>query len=327
MQHIRIRVIKRVDPVDATKDGVGENLVVCKLLSASPSSMLGRAICLGFLCLVVAGGSIGASGNQGLRQVAVGADYAPYPASVWPDYFLEISIFGGSYAGIEEISWQAAILSETEISGPTPSLQAAFVCGATIVDETWVLTAWHCVKDFSAKELVIAYALADLRELDQKGLLSQVEKIHMAPDGADLAMLQVDKLVLDRVTASAIALNENGFIPAVDSSLNASGWGLAGFFAPLPEEWKLRSAHLSVVESLRCNYRSPESAQKRLLCVWANDAGTCPLDSGGPLTVHNGSQLLVGIITKGKCNRSIHGRHARVSYSIDWIKGLMQPRL
>ncbi|MEU4361095.1 serine protease [Promicromonospora sp. NPDC023987] len=174
-------------------------------------------------------------------------------------------------------------------------------CGGSVITESVVLTAAHCVEDVAddPEALVVFSGSVDL-ESDEL-VETEVADLHIAHDygepvdGAnDWALLLLDEPV-------DVEPIEVGVDPAEFETLEAVGWGETGEGFPTVARW----VELPFVDDGACSDAYPgEFDAQTMLCAGDLENGgvdTCSGDSGGPLMApdDDGGQILVGIISWG----------------------------
>ncbi|EYB86935.1 hypothetical protein Y032_0271g902 [Ancylostoma ceylanicum] len=97
-----------------------------------------------------------------------------------------LRIIGGSIAATSEYPWQAVLVSYD-------SAESGMICGATVVDEYWILTAAHCVVSPPER----SYIFTGLTSLSNPQHTHRVEKFVVHP-GFD-ANLIINDIALAKV--------------------------------------------------------------------------------------------------------------------------------
>lgn len=205
-------------------------------------------------------------------------------------------VIGGQPAEESQYPWLVGIGSSGE---GTPSERQS--CGGSVITETVVLTAAHCVEDAAdaPEGLVVFSGSVDL-ESDEL-VETAVADLHLAHDygepvdsANDWALLLLDEPVdIDPI--------EVDVDPAEFETLEAVGWGQTGEGYPTVARW----VGLPFVDDEACSDAYPAAFDgQTMLCAGDLQNGgvdTCDGDSGGPLMAPDdeGGQILVGIVSWG----------------------------
>ena len=206
-------------------------------------------------------------------------------------------------------------------------------CGASIIDDRWILTAAHCVTGENSNSIRAVAGVTDLSE--SNGNVIQIERIilHERYNGwtveNDIALLKTRTSIENSVReyVSPVCL------PAAGQ--NFTGSGLISGFGLTKENGAstsqyLLAAPLDLLPDSSCNNAyGNEFKPPSMLCAGLLRGGrdTCQGDSGGPLTVKSeAGYVLAGITSFGRgCARvNTPGVYTRVSQYVPWIMDKMR---
>lgn len=224
-------------------------------------------------------------------------------------------IVNGQESSISQFPWQVYVIA-VEGEGQIGS------CGGSILNETTILTAAHCVdheetatpypaEDIGviagASEVSIGFGIeAAPSTYQERGVTSfRVDPYYvpLTKTGAttkdDVAILTLKKpLVLSAAeNTQAISLVPTGATPAGGTPLSISGYGRESGAEGSKPNGKLYSTTLTAMSSAAClKSVGPETAI--FLCAQSATSATCQGDSGGPLT-EGSPAVQVGIVDLG----------------------------
>ena len=237
----------------------------------------------------------------------------------------EQEIVGGTNTTIEANPWQVSLQSSS----------GSHFCGGSIINESWILTAQHCVNDggaISTPGRVVAGITT--RSSSSTGQIRSVAQVVVYPGyvdaskGKDIALLRLSTpLDLSGTKVKAIGITtaaegSAGF-PAVGAVARVTGWGtLTSGGSTLPDTLQTVDVNIVSNSSAQSSYPN-ETITADQLAAAAPGKDSCQGDSGGPLTVlrSDGTRVLAGIVSWGYgCADSRYpGMYARVSSYESWI--------
>merc|ERR1712200_137887 len=210
------------------------------------------------------------------------------------------------------------------------------MCGGTIVNKKFVITAAHCYNSMF-NDLRVIVGEHNLCDGVNEGV--KVKKITLHPDynskkvDNDIAVpeLAEDLTFTDKIKPACLPSSETKDYSGSASTI--SGWGGTIGWRPndqQPQQPRQCTLKETIVKLLKgsdpmCSKYLKTSSSKIKLCAFAKDTDACQGDSGGPLTVpENGKYTLVGVVSYGSgCASSTPGVYVRVQGFLPWIKNLI----
>merc|ERR1711971_1103229 len=213
------------------------------------------------------------------------------------------------------------------------------LCGGTIVNKKFVITAAHCwdSRDTDLKVIVGEHSICD--GINEGGKVIKVKTATSHPDynkqtmDNDIAVLELSEELTftDKIKPACLPSSATKDFSGTASII--SGWGGTIGYGPKdqqpqqPKQCGLKETMVKVLagSDSKCSRELGTSSSTIKLCAWSKDTDTCQGDSGGPLTVpENGKYTLVGVVSYGwGCASSTPGIYARVQGFLPWIKNLI----
>ncbi|NXK50180.1 UROK protein, partial [Chauna torquata] len=244
-------------------------------------------------------------------------------------------IVGGSQAEVESQPWIAGIFQN--IRGNNH-----FLCGGSLIDPCWVLTAAHCfndpsknVQDKSVYKVFLGKSM--LNVTDENEQVFMVDEIISHPDFTDVTGGNENDIALIRIrTDSGQCAVESKYVRTVclpEKNLNLydntqceiAGYGKQDFYDIFYAQ-RLMSASVNLISQKKCRFEYYDDIRvtDNMVCAgdsaWATDA--CKGDSGGPMVCeHNGRMMLYGIVSWGDgcAKKNKPGVYTRVTRYLSWI--------
>ncbi|CAB4055732.1 unnamed protein product [Lepeophtheirus salmonis] len=238
-------------------------------------------------------------------------------------------------ADMAEWPWHAAILEKP---------QDLYVCGSTLLDESWVLTAAHCVDDYLPFVPTIQDILkVRLGEYDVSTTAEplrheefNVTDIVMHPGFNnstlvhDIALLKLERPAKRKQNIDVVCMPKSrDFNPSQFARCYVTGWGrrtetsehslvLKEIEVPL---WSYTNCNGALKAQFGPAYSLPTTA----ICAGAEGRDACDGDGGGPLVCEKeGKWYQIGIVSFGiGCGRkNIPGVYTKVSEYDSWIENV-----
>ncbi|TWW60311.1 granzyme K-like [Takifugu flavidus] len=218
-------------------------------------------------------------------------------------------IIGGKEVKPHSLPYMALVTNTTNI------------CGGTLINPKWVLTAAHCEK-------MTTVALGG-HSIRKKQSWQVFRVTHSIPYPAykveneilinDLRMLKLETAAKQTKNVTYLPLESPKREPKTGSSCLTAGWG---WTAVAVEEISdvLMSVNVTVVDRMECSkyYSSNPVITKAMICAGSENKGAYRGDSGGPLLC-NGA--LVGVTSFGDGYGRVPGVYAYITKQhVRWIK-------
>lgn len=250
-------------------------------------------------------------------------------SALWEKPPLVEKIVGGTNATIEDFPWQISLRINT---GATLS----HTCGGSVLNEEWVLTAAHCVRDYSPGQLLVIAGTSDVNDVEEAHQYRIAEIIvhedYVYSGGGasyDIALLRM----ANRFDFSTPAIQPIQTINRADVAMGLadpgvmamiSGWGRLYSDGPGPDTLQDAMVPIHAVEET--NFAPSDIAPDMLLAGTDSTSG-CQGDSGGPLVVPDleGGYKLAGSTSWGRgcAMPGYPGVYARTSFFKPWLEEKM----
>lgn len=219
-------------------------------------------------------------------------------------------IVGGQYAADGQFPHQIALY-----------VRGGFACGGSIISESYVVTAAHCVTSRPGSKYPASYLIvyAGSSQLYTGGVYSSVAetKVHPQYDDFvyDIALLRLStKLSFNnQIQAIPLATAE----PPNRSPVTISGFGRVRTGSELPSRLKYNT--LRSLNNANCK-RFLRDVDTTTLCLSHTAGnGACNGDSGGP-AIYNGQLVGVSNFVVNGCGSTYPDGYAKVSLFHNWLR-------
>lgn len=228
------------------------------------------------------------------------------------DTSFDAYVINGQDAPECALPWQALI-----------TIYGSFTCGAALIGPKHALTAAHCVQSADQKRQTIVFDFGKTNRTSNEGFSAKAKKISYAPDGEDIAVIELDKDVpVDGQCVSPIQLPPNDEHDFSGDLCYISGWGYTAD-RRIPNH--LQFAKIDVLSYDECRETFGASIEPEYICAFSRgtlDKGICFGDSGGPLSCRRkGAWFIAGVAswTFGSCAVHKPSIFVRTSSYRDWI--------
>ncbi|EAT47187.1 AAEL001674-PA [Aedes aegypti] len=220
-------------------------------------------------------------------------------------------IVGGSFAEKNQFPHQVALLKDEKLH-----------CGGSVLSETWVVTAAHCLLDgknpYPAQRIRVLAGVLEHKN-QTGGQLLKAKKLY--PHEAygnffnDIGLVETDGRFVFGDSVQPIPLRRT---PLPDGTeMVISGWGRTGYNEALSDRLlftTMRSIPMKqCTEEIGITYHG-------IICVVsteAGDHGPCSGDSGGPAVVNN---ELVGVANFARIGCGVNpDGYANVTNFLNWL--------
>uniref|UniRef100_A0A8C7AJB8 Transmembrane serine protease 4 n=1 Tax=Neovison vison TaxID=452646 RepID=A0A8C7AJB8_NEOVI len=225
-------------------------------------------------------------------------------------------VVGGETASVDSWPWQVSIQYNKQ-----------HICGGSILDPYWILTAAHCFRKHHDVSTWKVRAGSDKLDNFPSLPVASIFVIDLNttyPKEKDIALVKLQFPLTFSGTVRPICL------PFFDEELTPAtplwviGWGFTKQDGGKLSDTLLQ-ASVQVIDHTRCNAEDAYQGEvtEQMLCAGILEGGvdTCQGDSGGPLMYHSDQWQVVGIVSWGHgCGGpSTPGVYTKVTAYLNWI--------
>lgn len=237
-------------------------------------------------------------------------------------YAQDPNIIGGQNTIIDNHPWQVSLRTITQ----------GHICGGSIVDDDWILTAAHCVLNANPANLTIAAGITE-RTDNTTGQYRQVVEIIIHPNynpntlNNDLALLRLSQPLNFDARVKPIALTSNSALTNPGISALLTGWGLTANSGN--PSLILQELEMPIISNSQANDINTGSTvvNSNMIALYQPGSAAAPGDSGGPLSVlSNGQRFLIGCSSWGESPKDQKPTiYTKITNYYSWILPYLTP--
>ncbi|XP_072810027.1 transmembrane protease serine 4 isoform X1 [Vicugna pacos] len=225
-------------------------------------------------------------------------------------------VVGGEKASVDSWPWQVSIQYDKQ-----------HICGGSILDPYWILTAAHCFrKQLDVSNWKVRAGSEKLSKLPSLSVakIFITERNFMLPKEKDIALVKLQSPLTFSGTVRPICLPFSDEVLAPATPVWVIGWGFTEQGRGKMSDTLLQ-ASVQIINSTRCNAEDAYQGEvtEKMLCagMLEGSVDTCQGDSGGPLMYHSDQWQVVGIVSWGHgCGGpSTPGVYTKVTAYLNWI--------
>ncbi|XP_069041397.1 suppressor of tumorigenicity 14 protein isoform X2 [Lepisosteus oculatus] len=233
-------------------------------------------------------------------------------------------IVGGTDADIGEWPWQVSLHFMTN----------GHVCGASILSETWLLSAAHCFQTSRPEYLLPQnwqtysgmrdqFNMEDVQVRKVKSIIPHPFYSQMTYD-YDISLVELSEPLEFTSTIHHICLPASTHIFTAGMGCWVTGWGALKEGGRVSQI--LQKAEVKIINDTVCNLVTEGQVTSRMMCsgYLAGGVDACQGDSGGPLVCRedSGKWFQAGVVSWGEgcARKNKPGVYTRVTKLRDWIR-------
>jgi len=214
------------------------------------------------------------------------------------------------------------------------SARGCAMCGATLLNKRYVMTAMHCVE--GSTNLVVALGEHNIRQDIESHAVQgiPVERVIRREDydensvNNDIALLRLSREVQFNEAVIPACLPSRTDRDYSGSEAVVSGWGRTTEGGSTSDTLRETSVTVLANTDALCRTGAGQATvPNSKLCGYRAGTDSCQGDSGGPLVVQEGGRFtVIGVVSYGQgCARvGYPGVYARVTHYLDWIRQNIQ---
>merc|ERR1712168_1473860 len=235
-------------------------------------------------------------------------------------------IVGGNVATPHSLPYQAFV--QPCFTG------GCFLCGGTLLNKRYVLTAMHCLVDQRGNaptSVTVGLGEHDIRSNSEAIAPQRFSASVIGRDDYnansfdnDIAILKLDRdaTLNDNVMLACLPTNLNELYAGRDAKV--SGWGTTSQGGSSSNVLKETTVKITAQSDSTCTRYAASGVLPNIkMCAYQQSTDSCQGDSGGPLAVQENSKYtVVGVVSYGNgCAQTGYaGVYARVTAYDSWIR-------